>query len=440
MVLGIISNNTPTEELTKQMFVHKVHDSKTYDLLVAGDSRVYRGVSTKPFKEVLNVEAYNLGFSGGNFETQMFDIIDQKLNKESKQPIIVLGVTPHSLTKHYKPNGHIRELTKMKREEVFTYMYFLRYGSVFSPYSITEIINKISNDKYWKTGFYQVPNIEEGWIASDFQNRAPNSALEPYYNTCSKRDIDSSVMHRFFNQIEGWCEKGYKVYGFIPPSSPNIESLERSYLEFSDRMIVKKFIESGGKWITLDSVYRSYDGSHLVMEDAIMLSNELAWKIESDIVDTIFNRNKDYSANYLPLRKPKMSFYDDFENSEMAFTTIFGDAIGIVTKDKVFYNYSAINTDSILNKKVKKIIVKAMFLTQEANDHFSMVFEVNRGEDRLIYQRVKSKWILKEGEWGSMSLELDLPEDLQAGDVIKSYLYNNKKKEFYIDDIEMLYY
>ncbi len=133
-----ISLSDNTKDFVKQLFVYKVWNETQYDLIIAGDSRIYRGVSTKPFSELLDVKAINLGFSSGIFEKHMFQLIDEKLNYRSHKKTIVLGISPLTLTMYSWPNGHIQRIKDLKQEDVINYLYFLDFNSYFTPMSISE--------------------------------------------------------------------------------------------------------------------------------------------------------------------------------------------------------------------------------------------------------------------------------------------------------------
>lgn len=440
VVIGFVGNKIPTNELKKQLFVNKIHSSQTYDLLIVGDSRTFRGLSPKPFEDQLGLKSFNLGFSAVVFDDIMFDLIEQKLDKETKSPIIVVAITPHSLTKYSYPNGHIRAIEKMKREDILVYKYFLRASTVFSPYSISDLKKILSSKSISSVGFQQTHYLDQGWIHSDYKTRHPNSALKSYNNTFKTRLIDSLVKDQLFNKVIHWKKKGYDVYGYIPPSSQNMETLERSYSGFSDAEMAKRFIESGGKWILLDSVYRSYDGSHLVGEDAIRLSKVIAHKIKVQDVDSVFDKANTYVNNYLPLEEPKDRYTYDFLNSEYMFESKNKEIIAKIDSSTLYFNMATISTDSIIKKGVTRIIIRADFLIPDESIQFVLAYKVKRVTEPPIYKKMSSKWILKEKKWGTITYEFELPKDLKAGDTITSYIYNHQKKYFFIKGLETYLY
>ncbi|NOR86067.1 MAG: hypothetical protein GQ527_00515 [Bacteroidales bacterium] len=440
VIIGFMGNKIPTNELKKQLFVNKIHNSQTYDLLIIGDSRTFRGLSPKPFNDQLGLKSFNLGFSSVVFDNFVFDLIEQKLNKETKTPIIVVAITPHSLTKYSYPNGHIRAIKKMKREDVLIYKYFLQVTNVFSPYSISDLKNLLSGKSISSEGFQQTHYLDQGWIHSDYTTRQPNAALKSYNNTFKTRLIDSLVKDQLFNKVKHWKQKGYDIYGFIPPSSQNMETLERSYSGFSNVEMAERFIESGGKWILLDSVYRSYDGSHLAGEDAIRLSKVIAHKIKVQDVDSVYDKANAYANNYLPLEEPKNRYTYDFLDSKYMVESKNKEIIGKIDSSTLYFNFATISADSIIKKGVTRIIIQADFLIPDESVQFILAYKVKREKETSIHKKMSSKWILKEKKWGTITYEFELPEDLKSGDLIIPYIHNHQKNVFFIKGLETLLY
>ena len=82
-IIGLFFFEPDSEDLREQMFAYKVHAKKKYDLVVAGDSRIYRGVSTDIIGTQLGRTSINLGFSSGGYSQPMYDLIDKKLHKKN---------------------------------------------------------------------------------------------------------------------------------------------------------------------------------------------------------------------------------------------------------------------------------------------------------------------------------------------------------------------
>ena len=87
-------NKTPD----KFFWYKKTFAPNDQDILLVGDSRVYRGLSPAAMAAVLKgSKILNFGYSSAGFEPFFLDAAVKKLSAKGKR-ILVLGVTPHSLT------------------------------------------------------------------------------------------------------------------------------------------------------------------------------------------------------------------------------------------------------------------------------------------------------------------------------------------------------
>lgn len=94
---------------------HGVGDQK-FDVLICGDSRVYRGVSSRVIAEKLTgYSVFNLSYSSGSYSDFMLDYIEKHLKEGAMQPILILGITPYSLTPKAAMDEHIRTELGRKR-------------------------------------------------------------------------------------------------------------------------------------------------------------------------------------------------------------------------------------------------------------------------------------------------------------------------------------
>ncbi|OYT14677.1 MAG: hypothetical protein B7C24_17075 [Bacteroidetes bacterium 4572_77] len=201
-----------------------------------------------------------MGFSSALYDKEYLDLLESRLDTNAKTPIIILGITPHSLLYYGYPNGHIKRFQKMKKEEVIDYLYLFSLKTFFSPLRFDTKWQLASSKE---NNYMQDFNYTQGWAASDYKNRDINHALKPYAQIFMNKQISEKNLKFLMQTIERWSKSGIAVYGFVPPSSAKIEQIERENTTFNDQEIVKDFIQAGGKWISLNGVFQSYDGSHL---------------------------------------------------------------------------------------------------------------------------------------------------------------------------------
>jgi len=82
-----------------EFWIRKAFTEDKYDLILAGDSRVYRGLSPKVMNETFTrLKIFNYGFSGNGYNRQYLDAISKIIDSNSSMPAIILGITPMSLT------------------------------------------------------------------------------------------------------------------------------------------------------------------------------------------------------------------------------------------------------------------------------------------------------------------------------------------------------
>lgn len=270
-----------------KLWITKVHATKKYNVIVAGDSRIYRGISPEKMEEKLNDQSVlNYGFSSGGLCGIMLDEIGKRLETEEGIKTIVLGVTPHSFTPNARQNGHIVREKKRTKEEILEYIYFAEVKKIFSPTTLHQISDMLSGKT--KTSSYIQEYHKGGWVASDYKTRNPEYALESYQKVFDKNmPLDENIFE-LMKKITEWNDSGILVIGFRPPTTDKMVNLEDSITGFDMKGFISRFEASGGYWYEAENAsYISYDGSHLAKESALKLSENIA-----EFIDRISKRDR----------------------------------------------------------------------------------------------------------------------------------------------------
>jgi hypothetical protein len=281
LVVGIIKENQSTSEiLRKNFWTKKVHSKKKYNIIFLGDSRIYRGIDTKKFKDGLadeTMELLNFGFSSGGYNAVIFNAAEKKM-KQNDNKIIVLGITPFSLTPKAQLNQHYLEELNRSKGDVIERLYFYPFLFFFEPYNLQTIIYP-ELEKYFEK-FHN-----DGWVESYKIPQNPNEALLPYKKEFENNVVNELIMEELFNKVSEWNNKGIKVYAFRPPTTPQMEKLENNLSGFSEQKFILKLKSVGGNWLEIEDKYRynSYDGSHLHFKSAQKLSLYLGSKVKADL-------------------------------------------------------------------------------------------------------------------------------------------------------------
>src|SRR5687768_2737382 len=87
------------DAIRKRFWILKTHGTEQYNLIIYGDSRVYRGVSPLEFEKVIpNTHAINFGYSSASFSSFMLGEVEKKMDHKSNRKVIVLGITPNAIS------------------------------------------------------------------------------------------------------------------------------------------------------------------------------------------------------------------------------------------------------------------------------------------------------------------------------------------------------
>ena len=256
-----------------------------YNIVIMGDSRVYRGLSPEIIESHLpGLKVLNFAFSNGGLNPTMFDAAEKKLTKNDYPKIIVFGVSANTISGYSEGNQqYLQELTR-PREEVLERIYLnpLRYW--FSATSPEKLKEYFSNSEV--TAFYRNKYFMNGYVESEKFPVDTMEAISSYIDDFTNFKVDSTHLNILFQQVEKWANKGITVVGFVPPVSQPMQMLEDTLGLFDEAAIKTGIEKASGHWIDLNPAnYKTYDGSHLTIESAQKLSNKIGEEIEKLMFD-----------------------------------------------------------------------------------------------------------------------------------------------------------
>lgn len=267
--------------LKEKFWADKVHATKKYDIILTGDSRLYRGVDPQTVsKKVNGAKVLNFGFSSGGHNSTIFEEVTNRLNPHSKLRAIILVLTPYSLTPKAQKNEHFKQEKNRDKKDIFNRRYVNPLFHFLDPIKPSEIgIMKADREGYYER--FQ----NNGWVASWKNPANKKEALEKYVKNFEKNIVDTNVLNEIYNQTKLWTEDGIRVFAIRIPSTFEMETLENNRSHFQEEEIKRSFNKAGGKWITIEDKadYFSYDGSHLEMNSAIRFSNYLGEQLKKEL-------------------------------------------------------------------------------------------------------------------------------------------------------------
>lgn len=258
--------------LRDSFWVKKTYTPKKYNIIVCGDSRVYRGFSTTAMKNVIKspLKGINLGYSSAGFDDYYFDFITSKLDFKEKEQILILGITPNSLTEEAFKNDHLKSYQKLSGMELYKAKYLANLLKYLVPYQPTDFLNKkiIYNEK--------IEYKSDGWAATSWVKKDSTYALKSYRTNFKNHHVSEREVEVFLRNIEKIKKKGIKIVAYRPPSTLQMRILEDSLSGFNEKRIKEELINRGVIWIDFkDSDFKSFDGSHLEIQSAEKLSRQI---------------------------------------------------------------------------------------------------------------------------------------------------------------------
>ncbi len=262
--------------LVKEFWSKKTHAPNDFDYIACGDSRIYRGISS----DVLNgsdtvLKFFNLGYSSAGLNDEYLNFVTSKFNPTSANKVLIIGITPFSLTKKAMKNEALHKYLKLGTFDLFKQKFFTPLVKHFPIYSPKQIV-------YPRKLNYLQEQTEEGWIASDKILPDSTLALKNYSTTFIGNAVSRKSMANLIIKLREISAKNITVLAFRPPTTLAMKRLEDSLSGFDETYIKNELTKNSIYWLELDfSQFESYDGSHLNKKSAILLSKSIGKKINS---------------------------------------------------------------------------------------------------------------------------------------------------------------
>lgn len=241
-------------------------------IVVAGDSRVHNGVSPEAMTDELPGRAVqNFGWSGAGYGPAFLQAI-AAVNAESSERIIVLGISPSSLTASAaRQNGYTRwaELNLVDR---WVERHLGRPLALFTPARPTQLLQSRRAGGYAGTIY-----SASGWIGVPTERADLERNLDYYRRLFARRKVSSEIQREILSSVRSWTDGGVRVYGFWPPVSAAMKAVEDECSGVQRADFVTAFEAAGGTWLHFDeSQYECFDGGHLNAREAKKFSRDLA--------------------------------------------------------------------------------------------------------------------------------------------------------------------
>jgi len=250
---------------------------------LAGDSRVYHGLSPAEMKGLGEGPIVNLGFSGVCLCGPYLPFVTAALAPPTAgRRTVVLGVTPHSLTPHAaKDNGYLAEAGR-SRTEAFERRYIVPALDFVEPITLEDIWRRATASSQKPTSRYIETFFADGWVSASLVPPKPDSALNEYSTVLASTKVDRANVDELVLTTRAWVGAGVRVVAFRPPVSPALRRLEDELAGYDEAAFRASFEAAGGHYLTFDdAAYETYDGSHLDETSARKLSRDLVGRLRA---------------------------------------------------------------------------------------------------------------------------------------------------------------
>jgi hypothetical protein len=277
----------------KSFFTNKAGWVGEAEIVVAGDSRVYRAVSPRRIRSETGRVVLNFGFSSAMYCGEYVQGIESVLRRDAKLRVVVLGVSPFSFRDCESiPNGYSDSMKKLRARGRFAGFqsgsdwFARRFGAIDTELVLDAAGIRAKTTPRPLEGEYLQIFHEDGWVASDrLVPDAERSWLQSLEEKAGKRPVDETVFDDFLGTIGEWADSGILVLGFRNPTSMQVARREDELWPIDwDRL--RAVIETnGGAWLSpeTDRPLRNYDASHIDAESAVRFSSSLGIEILKSI-------------------------------------------------------------------------------------------------------------------------------------------------------------
>jgi len=251
----------------------KINWRPQFDVVLAGDSRVLCDFSPVAMSEVLpDKRIANFGFNYVGLTREYLQEAETKLDPQSRDKVIVLGITPRALTPlNERVSGFLEEKNR-SIDEALVGSYLSPLTAFLRPISIVALKRSLLREEVGYKNFYP-----DGWMSVRLIPPNPRADLGVYQRVFRNNQVSGNLVDNFMKVVTEWRKKGIRVFALRPPAASEIVQVENQQSGFDEKEFAGRFQEAGGVWIEpQEDRYEICDGSHLSADSARRFSRQVA--------------------------------------------------------------------------------------------------------------------------------------------------------------------
>ncbi len=278
-LLAVFAALRPPAEIgmyREAFWCHKASWKNCADIVIAGDSRVGMGVSPAAMQDILgDKRIYNYGFNANGYSAAYLAAIEAVLDKQNPHPVIILGITPRSLTGGAAERNFFTVYTRKSAWPRWANHHLAFLLRRTDTLSFSAVRRRLFHSE--KALPQQYEFFPDGWIATTTSVIRPGRKLDNYIREFKDNPVDPAVVDGLMLQTRDWTGRNIRVVAFRVPTCAEMVEVENTHSGFDEAAFRARFEAAGGRWLpAAPSAYTSFDGSHLTRAGAEKLSRDLA--------------------------------------------------------------------------------------------------------------------------------------------------------------------
>lgn len=258
----------------------KISAPPDYDVVLAGNSRIFKGLSPRHMAHVLKGRRiFNLGFSSCMLDSRYLEHARSLLRDDSSPKILVLGITPHVLIRRPANRCWYDEWADklpIDRDEL--------WREIILQHLNGAVVKRTMGTAYrhFSRGILRQRHYADGWVSTRVAQLDPMDYVQRMNSVYSRYQVDPSLMDEMLKKVAKFTSQGVVVYGLSPPTFSAMRNLEKLASGLDRDALLQGFAKAGGVWLEMPtSGYCAYNGTHLDGVQAKRFSRQVAFTIKA---------------------------------------------------------------------------------------------------------------------------------------------------------------
>lgn len=280
---ALLATQRPSDGLTgmapEALWVAKYSWPASFDVVIAGDSRVVEGVAPGQVVRGLaeaghpGVRVANFGFGHTGFDAGYLRATRSKLAPDARAPTIVLGISPLSLTEHARMGRYSdwHRIDAMLPHQRWAEGWLAPWTHLVRPMGTRRLRDALKGRLEASLRVFH----PDGWMASAPNPEQPRSAADSYPGFFAGNPIDPAMVAAVRASVAAWRAEGIRVVLVRMPIPPWMREFEERLSGFDYDAFAASLEADGVEVLRLEGEYHSYDGAHLRMDAAEAFSFDL---------------------------------------------------------------------------------------------------------------------------------------------------------------------